>query len=77
MAERPRLTPGQRVLAVRELQAIESQLTQAADWLDDHDETRPASMLLAASRSLLASCYLLKPASEAELLDVIEQLPRR
>jgi hypothetical protein len=66
----------QQALAVTErLEWLESELGQAARYLDDMDEPRAAAFLLCACRDLLAAAHLVTPATEQDMTRLIEQLP--
>jgi hypothetical protein len=70
------LTDQQRNAAVMRLEAIDRELGAAASVLHDADEVRAAAMLMAAQRSILAACHLIRPPSPQELVTVIEQRAR-
>lgn len=69
----PGLTRRERLAAVERLEWLDQELAWAASWLDTRDEPRAAAMILSAQRSILAAAYLVQPATERELLDVVEQ----
>lgn len=70
MSRQPRRGEGvldsrQRAAAVAGLERLDAELMRIADYLDAVDEPRAASMILSASRSVLAAAHLIAPSRAA------------